>query len=204
MTYHSYTPSEDHGLKHDPFNAIVAPRPIGWISTVSTSGVRNLAPYSFFNAFNYHPPLVGFASIGWKDSIRNISETGVFGWNLATLDLAKAMNASSEHVASDVDEFALAQLDSRPADLIAAPLVAGAAVAFECRLTQIVRLQTACGEAVDTWLTLGEVVKVHIDQAFLKEGIYDTAGPRPIMRGGGPADYFVIDDAAKMTMTRPM
>ena len=203
MKYHSYIPSEGHGLRHDPFNAIVAPRPIGWISTISASGVRNLAPYSFFNAFNYHPPIVGFSSIGWKDSVRNISETGVFGWNLATFDLAKAMNTSAAEVAADVDEFTLAGLEAKPADVIPAPLVAHCAVAFECRLTKIIRLETASGQEIDSWLTLGEVVKVHIDSAFIKDGIYDTAGPRPILRGGGPADYFVIDDAAKFAMLRP-
>lgn len=91
---HFYQPSAGHGLAHDPFNALVAPRPIGWISSRSRDGVLNLAPYSFFNAFNYKPPLVGFASVGYKDSVRNIEETGEFGWNLATRPLAEAMNQS--------------------------------------------------------------------------------------------------------------
>ena len=90
-TVHSYEPRLGHGLAHDPFNAIVGPRPIGWISTVSAEGVRNLAPYSFFNAFNYVPPLIGFSSIGYKDTVRNAQETGEFVWNLATQELAEAM-----------------------------------------------------------------------------------------------------------------
>src|ERR1700684_3952748 len=95
---HIYEPAEGHGLAHDPFNAIVGPRPIGWISTVSEAGVRNLAPYSFFNAFNYTPPIVGFASIGWKDTISNVSATGEFVWNLTTRDLAPRMNMTSTTV----------------------------------------------------------------------------------------------------------
>src|ERR1700733_14177922 len=92
---HFYEPSQGHGLPHDPLNAIIGPRPIGWISTVGQSGVFNLAPYSFFNAFNYKPPIIGFSSNGAKDSARNARETGEFVWNLATRKMAEAMNASS-------------------------------------------------------------------------------------------------------------
>ena len=140
---HSYDPKAGHGLRHDPLNAIVAPRPIGWISTVSAAGVRNLAPYSFFNAFNYKPPIIGFSSTGWKDSVRNIQETGEFVWNLATRPLAQAVNATSAMVPDHVDEFALAGLTAAPSQRIAAPRVAESPVAFECRLTQIVRLNDA-------------------------------------------------------------
>lgn len=203
MNRHSYAPSDGHGLRHDPFNAIVAPRPIGWISSLSATGVRNLAPYSFFNAFNYHPPIVGFASIGWKDSARNLSETGEFGWNLATAAMADAMNASSAVVEADVDEFALAGLTGMSADLIAAPLVAECAVTFECRVSQSFQLKNAVGDTIDTWLTLGEVIKVHIDESLIEDGVYHTAAARPILRGGGASDYFVIEEAAKFLMPRP-
>ena len=105
-----YQPALGHGLAHDPFNAIVGPRPIGWIASRSAEGIPNLAPYSFFNAFNYTPPIIGFASIGHKDSLSNIEQTGEFVWNLATLPLAEAMNQSCAAVGPEVDEFALAEI----------------------------------------------------------------------------------------------
>jgi flavin reductase (DIM6/NTAB) family NADH-FMN oxidoreductase RutF len=200
---HSYDPALGHGLKHDPLNAIVAPRPIGWISTVSAAGVRNLAPYSFFNAFNYRPPIIGFSSTGWKDSVRNIEETGQFVWNLATRPLAEAVNTSSATVPDHVDEFALAGLTPAPSHKMIAPRVAESPVAFECRLTQLIRLTNAEGAPIDAWLTLGEVVMVHIDQALLVDGVYDTVAAQPILRGGGPSDYFGIDETQKFHMFRP-
>lgn len=203
MTIHSYVPSHGHGLRHDPFNSIVAPRPIGWISTVGPNGIPNLAPYSFFNSFNYHPPIIGFASIGWKDSVRNIADTGVFGWNLATTALAEAMNQTSAPLDSGIDEFDYAGIKTRAADLIDVPLVAASPVSFECRMTQMVQLRTAAGDDIETWLTLGEVIKVHIDADCIKDGIYDTVAARPILRGGGPKDYFRIDESVKFAMQRP-
>jgi flavin reductase (DIM6/NTAB) family NADH-FMN oxidoreductase RutF len=200
---HSYDPKTGHGLKHDPLNAIIGPRPIGWISTVSAAGVRNLAPYSFFNAFNYRPPIIGFSSTSWKDSVRNIEETGQFVWNLATRPLAQAVNATSAMVAAEVDEFALAGLTPAPSHVVAPPRVAESPVAFECRLTQMIRLTDAEGAPADAWLTLGEVVRVHIDQRLLIDGVYDTLAAEPILRGGGPADYFGIGEDQKFQMYRP-
>ena len=200
---HSYDPKVGHGLKHDPLNAIVAPRPIGWISTISAQGVRNLAPYSFFNAFNYRPPIIGFSSTSWKDSVRNIEETGQFVWNLATRPLAQAVNISSATVAEDVDEFDLAGLTPAASQRVAPPRVAESPVAFECRLTQLIRLTDVEGAPVDAWLTLGEVVMVHIDQALLVDGVYDTVAADPILRGGGSADYFTVDETQKFQMRRP-
>src|SRR5580692_7107940 len=132
--YHVYEPRDGHGLAHDPLNSIVAPRPIGWISTRSSGGVHNLAPYSFFNLFNYKPPILGFASIGWKDSVANVQATGEFVWNLATQSLAEAMNASSATVPAAQDEFELARLTATPSKLVRAPRVAESPVSFECRL----------------------------------------------------------------------
>jgi flavin reductase (DIM6/NTAB) family NADH-FMN oxidoreductase RutF len=200
---HYYEPAQGHGLPHDPFNAIVGPRPIGWISSQDADGNLNLAPYSFFNGFNYTPPIVGFSSVGRKDSVRNIEQTGEFAWNLATRPIAEAMNASSAPVASDVDEFKLAGLTPAPSRVIAVPRVAESPVSFECRLTQLVQLRGANGESVDTWLVLGEVVAVHISRSLLVNGIYDTAGARPILRGGGPSDYFEIGPEARFRMFRP-
>ncbi len=200
---HFYEPSQGHGLAHDPFNAIVGPRPIGWISSRDTEGRLNLAPYSFFNAFNYRPPIVGFASIGRKDSVRNAEETGEFCWNLATRALAEPMNASSASVPHEVDEFQLAGLTPGPARVIDAPRVAESPVSFECRVAQIVQLQAADGRQVKTWLVLGEVVAVHIDRSLIKDGAYDTAAAHPILRAGGLDDYAEITPEAMFKMTRP-
>lgn len=196
--FHSYEPARGHGLPHDPFNSIVGPRPIGWISSRSASGVLNLAPYSFFNAFNYTPPIIGFASIGAKDTLANVQATGEFAWNLATRPLAEAMNQSCAAVPPEVDEFVLAGLTPLASQHIAVPRVAESPVSFECRLTQVLQLQTAQGEAVPTWLVLGEVVGIHIARHLLRDGIYQTAAARPVLRGGGPADYFELGEHFRM------
>jgi flavin reductase (DIM6/NTAB) family NADH-FMN oxidoreductase RutF len=200
---HSYEPRLGHGLAHDPFNSIVGPRPIGWVATQDAAGVRNLAPYSFFNAFNYVPPIVGFASIGRKDSVRNAEQTGEFVWNLTTRPLAEAMNQTCAAVGPEVDEFLLAGLTPVASRLVKPPRVGESPVAFECRVSQILRLQGADGRPVDTWLTLGEVVAVHIHRSLLKDGAYDTAAAHPVLRGGGPADYFEIMAAQRFRMERP-
>jgi flavin reductase (DIM6/NTAB) family NADH-FMN oxidoreductase RutF len=200
---HFYRPAEGHRLRHDPFNAIVAPRPIGWISTLSLDGVRNIAPYSFFNAFNYVPPIIGFSSTGYKHSVRNIAETREFTWNLVGRPQAEAMNATSATVPAEVDEFELAGLSGAPSVEVRPDRVAGAPVSFECRLTQLIQLTDAEGDAVNAWLTLGEVVAVHIDEDLLTEGVYDTAAAQPVVRGGGPSAYFAITADRRFDMVRP-
>jgi flavin reductase (DIM6/NTAB) family NADH-FMN oxidoreductase RutF len=200
---HYYEPANGHGLKHDPFNAIIAPRPIGWISSRSAKGHVNLAPYSFFNGFNYIPPIIGFSSTSRKDSIENIEQTGEFVWNLATMDLAKQMNATAAHVAPDVSEFTLAGLTEAPSKLVNVPRVAESPVSFECKLTQIIQLEGADGSKLKGWLTLGEVVAVHIDKALIKDGVYQTALARPIVRAGRRGDYFEIRPDAMFEMVRP-
>ena len=203
MDHHSYEPRLGHGLAHDPFNSIVGPRPIGWISTCNTEGRANLAPYSFFNAFNYVPPIVGFASVGAKDTLHNAQATGEFVWNLVTRPLAEAMNQTSAATAPEVDEFALAGLASAPSRLVRPPRVADSPVAFECRVTQVVQLQGADRMPVETWMVFGEVVAVHIDRRLIVDGIYDTALAEPVVRGGGPADYFTIGAGQRFRMARP-
>ena len=121
-TAHTYEPAQGHGLKHDPFNAIVGPRPIGWISSINAAGVANLAPYSFFNGFNYRPPIIGFSSIGWKDSVANVAATGEFCWNLATKALAEQMNLTTTPAPPEIDEFEVAGLTAAPGRLVAAPI----------------------------------------------------------------------------------
>jgi flavin reductase (DIM6/NTAB) family NADH-FMN oxidoreductase RutF len=200
---HFYEPKSGHGLAHNPLNAIVAPRPIGWISTVNQAGVVNLAPYSFFNLFSSSPPIVGYSSLGWKDSVQNSKTTGEFVWNLATRAQAEAMNTTSATVHSDVDEFELAGLNKSPSRLVSPPRVTGSPVQFECRVTQIVQLETAEGEVRPQWLVLGEAIGVHIDNALIENGIYQTARAQPIVRGGGPADYFEITQDRLFQMHRP-
>jgi flavin reductase (DIM6/NTAB) family NADH-FMN oxidoreductase RutF len=200
---HSYRPAEGHRLAHDPFNAIVAPRPIGWIGTRSAEGIANLAPYSFFNALGYRPPTIGFSSEGRKDTLANVEATGVFTWNLATRRLAERMNATSAMVPHHIDEIEMAGIASIEGQVVAAPLVLESPAAFECRVSDIVRLRTAAGVAMNNWFVIGEVVAIHIDERLIVDGVYQTAAARPIMRGGGPADYFEANEAVKFQMRRP-
>ena len=200
---HFYEPRHGHGLAHDPLNAIVAPRPIGWISTVNTSGAANLAPYSFFNLFSYKPPIIGFSSSGWKDSVANAEATGEFVWNLATRGQAEAMNATSATVPPEVDEFELAGLGKSESRLVAPPGVSGSPVQFECRVTQIIRLITKEVHDIPQWLVMGEAIGIHIDRYLIKEGVYQTSAAHPIVRGGGPADYFEITQDRLFLMPRP-
>ena len=200
---HSYQPKDGHGLKHDPFNAIIGPRPIGWVSSRDVSGHVNLAPYSFFNAFNYTPPLIGFSSIGVKDSTRNMQATGEFVWNLATMDLAKQMNATAAHVGPEVDEFEIAGLTAVPSTLVNVPRVGESRVAFECKVTQIIELKRADGGSANAFLTMGEVVAIHIDKSLIVDGVYQTAMAGPILRAGRRGDYFHIRQENMFEMNRP-
>ena len=200
---HYYQPADGHGLKHDPLNSIIGPRPIGWIASLSAAGVANLAPYSFFNAFNYRPPIIGFASTGRKDSLNNIEATREFVWNLATRPLAERMNATSATVPPEVDEFGLGGLTPVASRLVKPPRVLESPVNFECRLSQILQLQGAAGGKIETWLVLGEVVAVHIERHLLVDGVYDTAAARPILRAGGLGYYAEIRPDVMFEMIRP-
>jgi flavin reductase (DIM6/NTAB) family NADH-FMN oxidoreductase RutF len=202
--YHFYEPANGHGLRHNPFKSIVAPRPIGWISSRSADGVLNLAPYSFFNAFSDAPPIVGFSCTGQKkDTVHNVEQTGEFAFNLVTRSLAEAMNATSANVAPGVNEFELAGVTAAPSRLIAAPRVAESPVAFECKRTEILQLKAANGTKAPAWLVLGEVVGVHINKALLHDGIYETAAAGHLARGGGLSDYFWVGEETLLRMTRP-
>jgi flavin reductase (DIM6/NTAB) family NADH-FMN oxidoreductase RutF len=201
---HFYEPGKGHGLPHDPFNAIVGPRPIGWISTRGTDGSVNLAPYSFFNAFCYKPPIVGFSTTGMeKDSLRNARETGEFAWSLVTRDLSAAMNATCAHVPYGTDEFELAGLTKAPSRLIGAPRVAESPASFECKVSHIIDLKGHDGRPAAGWLVIGEVVAVHISKTLLKEGIYDTFNSGVVLRGGGPSAYAAIGPDDRFDMLRP-
>ena len=187
-------------LPHDPFKAIVAPRPIGWISSMSAKGEVNLAPYSFFNGVNSRPPMVMFASEGRKDSLENIEATGEFVCNLATWDLRDAMNATSAPLPHGIDEMARAGLAAAPCVLVKPPRVAAARCALECKLVRILALETHRQQPVDSHVVFGEVVGVHLDDRYVVNGVLDTAALKPIARCGYD-QYAVVETL--FSMTRP-
>ena len=193
----------DHGLPHDPFKALVAPRPIGWISTVSEDGVVNLAPYSFFNAMASNPHYVCFGSAGMKDSWRNIEATGEFVCNLATWELRDQMNTTSAHVPQSVDELELAGLSAKPCTMVKPPMVAESPAVFECVHFKTVALDGLDGNAHEYAIIIGKVVGIHIrDEYITPEGLFDTAKAMPIARGGYH-DYSVVREDTTFSMTRP-
>ena len=194
------TARNDHGLPHDPFKAIVAPRPIGWISCMAANGAVNLSPYSFFNAFASRPPIVGFSSEGMKDAVSFIAETHEFVCNLATWDLRDAMNATSAPLPRGVSEFGYAGLEQEASQMVKAPRIKGIATALECRLVEIKQLQTSTGVKIENWLVLGEVVGVHIDDRYIHGGRFDITAARPIARCGY-ADSAVVNEV--FSITRP-
>lgn len=191
----------DHGLRYDPFKAVVVPRPIGWISSLSPDGVANLAPYSFFNAFAEEPHYVAYGSGearrgGAKDSLRNIEATGDFVLNLATWDLKENMNLSSANLEYGMDEFEHAGLRKAASRLVKPWRVAECPVSLECRHFKTVPLPDNDGRAVDH-LVIGRVVGVHIDDRYIKDGRIDTAAMKPIARLGY-SEYAVVDEAFRM------
>ncbi len=197
-----YRPEDGHGLPHNPFNAVVSPRPIGWISTRGTDGSENLAPYSFFNAVAYVPPQVMFASTSakpdrgdTKDSVANIRDTGVFCVNIVEFAMKDLMNQTSGAWDKGVDEFDDAGIARDACETIACSRVSDAPAALECKLTQIVQLP---GEA--NFVVLGEVTGIHLRDDCLKDGIFDVLSYNPLARMGYK-DYTVVRD--KFPLSRP-
>ena len=180
----------------------MAPRPIGWISSRNPAGQLNLAPYRFFNAFNYKPPILGFSCIGRKHTLQNIEQTKEFVWNLATRSLAEAMSLSAASVPEEVDEFKLAQLTPVPSRTVSVPRVGQSPVAMECKMSQIVQLRDVDHRSVETWLVLGQVVGVHIASALLPNGVFDTVAADPVLRAGGAGTYFSISADRKFEIAR--
>ncbi|RWI20358.1 flavin reductase family protein [Mesorhizobium sp.] len=196
-----YEPSKGHGLPHDPSKAIVAPRPIGWISTVNKAGEVNLAPYSFFNAFSTRPFIVWFSSEGEKDSASFAEETGEFVANLVSRDLAEKMVRTSVDAPRGVTEFDYADLAMAPSRLVAPPRVAAAPAALECRVTEILRPRALDGTPTSAIVVAGEVVGVHIDDTFLKDGIFDIARAGNVGRLGY-MDYASVSEIFSMRRPR--
>jgi flavin reductase (DIM6/NTAB) family NADH-FMN oxidoreductase RutF len=187
-------------LPHDPFKAIVAPRPIGWISSRASDGRVNLAPYSFFNAFSSFPPTVGFSSEGLKDSAAFAIESGEFVANLASHDLMQAMSETSAPLPRGTSEFEYAGLTMAECRIVKAPRVAEARASMECKVIDVVQLKTHRGEPIDSHLVIGEVIAFHIDDAFIKNGRFDTAGAKPLARCGYQ-DYAVVESL--IALARP-
>jgi flavin reductase (DIM6/NTAB) family NADH-FMN oxidoreductase RutF len=198
-----YEPSKrNHGLPHDPFKAIVAPRPIGWITSMNARGDVNLAPYSFFNAVYGEPPIVMFASDGPKDTISFIEETREFVCNLATWDLRAQVNETSAALPRGVSELRSAGLEPAPSVLVRPPRVAASPCALECRYLETLRVKDLEGRPLDCYVGFGQVVGVHIDDRFIRDGLLDTAAMRPIARAGYH-EYFVATPETRFAMRRP-
>jgi flavin reductase (DIM6/NTAB) family NADH-FMN oxidoreductase RutF len=193
---------KNHGLPHDPFKAIVAPRPIGWITSMSARGEINLAPYSFFNGVSGEPPMVMFASEGRKDSVAFIEETKEFVCNLATWGLREQMNITSGPYPRGIDEMIEAGLEAAPSVLVKPPRVKASPCALECKWLQTVRLKDVDGQLTQRYIVFGQAIGIHIDEQFIKDGLLDTAAMRPIARAGYH-DYFVSTPQTKFSLRRP-
>ena len=195
------TAKNDHGLARNPLKAIVAPRPIGWITSMSAKGEINLAPYSFFNAVSDDPPIVLFSSEGAKDSLVFVEETKEFVCSLATFDLRDAMVETSGQFPRGVNEMEQSGLTPAPSRMVRPPRVAASPCALECKLLQIIDLADLQGQPTRRFVAFGQVVGVHIDVGFIKNGRLDTAAMRPIARCGY-ADYSVVEKVFAMARPR--
>ena len=185
-------------LPHDPVKAIVAPRPIGWISTVDRDGRPNLAPYSFFNGISTRPALVMFSSEGFKDSVRNATDTREFVCNLATRALAAQMNETCRPVPPTTNEFELAGLATSPCRFVRPPRVAASPAALECRVVDVIRLHDADGNVLNNWMTIGQVVGIHVRRDCLRDGQFDMTLAGTIARCGYRGDYLEASELFEM------
>ena len=191
------TEKNDHGLPHNPFKAIVSPRPIGWISSLDKDGRANLAPYSFFNCICDRPPIVLFSSSGYKDSVANVDATGEFVCNMASWDLKDEMNLSSAAVPHETSEFDLSGLEMSESRMVKAPRVAKAVTALECKHLQTLRMKTLEGEDTDSYVVFGQVVGIHIDDSIIVNGRVDVTVYKPLSRLGY-MDYAAVTEVFEM------
>lgn len=191
--------NRNHGLPHDPFTAIVGPRPIGWITSMSLKGEVNLAPYSFFNSVSSDPPMVMFASDGRKDTITFVEETGEFVCNLAVWDLREAVKETSWTFPCGVNEMEAAGLAAAPSHLVKPPRIKATPCALECKWLRTVRPDDIDGKPCPRFIAFGQVIGVHIDERFIRDGLLDTAAMKPIMRAGYH-DYFVASEDTRFSM----
>ena len=193
----------NHGLAHDPFKALIAPRPIGWIGSISKEGIYNLAPYSFFNAISDRPHYVMFSSKNIKDSVCNVQETGEFTCSLSTWDTRDGMNVSSAPMPADVDEFPISNLTAAASKFVKPPRVKESPAAIECRYWKTIELpDVAPGSDQGHFVVIGQVVGIYIDEAYISDGIVDTGAMRPLARLGY-MDYAVVTPETMLTINRP-
>jgi len=191
---------QPHDLKHDPFKAIVAPRPIGWITALSAKGEVNLSPYSFFNAVSSRPNIVMFSSENRKDAVSFIEETGEFTCSLVTRGLDQQMNLTSAPLPRGTSEYGHAGLEMAPSRFVKPPRVAASPAALECKLLSVQQLSDLDGQPVPRWMVLGQVVGIFIDEAYIRDGRFDTAAAHPIARCGY-SDYAEV--TSLFSITRP-
>ena len=200
---HYDTIKNNHNLPHDPFKAIVAPRPIGWIGSCSKAGNYNLAPYSYFNAIADRPRYVMFSSVDIKDSVKNIEETGEFTVSIATEELFDHMNGSSVPAGPEVDEFKLAGLNPKIGNFVSAPFVSEAAAALECKHWKTVDLPNVDRDkGTGNYVIFGQVVGIYINDKFIKDGLFNASAARPLVRLGY-MDYGVVGSENTFTKNRP-
>jgi flavin reductase (DIM6/NTAB) family NADH-FMN oxidoreductase RutF len=198
MIFYEPGSREETILSHDPFKALVVPRPIGWISTMSADGAVNLAPYSFFNAVAEGPFMLAFSSSGAKDSSTFATEVREFVWNLVTYELREAMNETSAPLPRGASEFERAGLEMAPSRLVAPPRVAASPCAMECKVVHHLELRNLDGQTFGQHLVIGQVVGIHLDERHIAEGTVDTASLHAVARCGGPGDYTVVERVFKM------
>lgn len=196
------TDLKDHGLPHDPFKALVGPRPIGWISAMNAKGEVNLSPYSFFNAISTSPHMIMFSSVGIKDAVSCIQETGEFVCNLATYALREQMNLTSAPFPAGVNEMEKAGLAAAASVVVKPPRVAASPAALECKCVQTLQLTALDGTLTNRYMVIGQVVGIYIDEAFIQDGLVDTAAMQPILRAGYH-DYFTALPEGKFSLPRP-
>lgn len=201
--FYSYRPSDGHGLKYNPLPTIIGPRPIAWISSISPRGILNLAPYSFFNLFNYAPPIIGFSSVGYKDSLRNIEASKDFVCNIIDSSLVSQMNQTSAPLAYEESEFDDCGLNDFSSDIVKSPRVLQAKISLECKLSKIIQLSDARGIPTETWMVLAEVVQVHINKKIIKNGVINLEVFRQILRGGGKSEYYEVGVENIFNLDRP-
>lgn len=192
-------PATTGGLPHDPYTAIVAPRPIGWITSMSLRGEVNLAPYSFFNSVSTNPPMVMFASDGRKDTVDFVEETQEFVCNLAVWDLRNQIKETSWTHPRGVNEMQIAGLESAPSIMVRPPRVKASPCALECKWSQTLRLTDVDGNLASRFIVFGQVIGIYIDEGFIKDGLLDTAAMKPIARAGY-RDYFVMTEDARFSL----
>ena len=187
---------KNHGLPHDPYNAIVGPRPIGWITSMNSEGQINLAPYSFFTSVSSDPPMVMFASDGRKHTIDFVEQTGEFVCNLAVWDLRMHVKDTSLPFPRGIDEMAAVGLEAAPSTLVKPPRVKASPCALECKWLRTIRLNDIDGNPAPRFIAFGQVIGIHIDERFIKDGLLDSGAMMPIARAGYQ-EYFVTSAEAR-------